>query len=164
MNLCSILPLSKISTFRMSWGESTEGEADGQRMDGIEHYGGTAMCQKGWFPAKCWLLFVFSSACMSAQIFCCLFRSMQLAGNLSQLVKKGSQMCRQPEEKWHQMQATKLQGEHGCWSSAGTVIWLSHDLWFAQWHGGYVCGTAGHNEQPCRGKSCGARLHRNCTV
>lgn len=59
MSPCSIFSLSKVSTLQMSRGESTEGGADGQRMDGIEHYGGTAMCQKKRFLAKDWLLFVF---------------------------------------------------------------------------------------------------------
>lgn len=29
MSMCSILSLSKVSTLQMSWGENTEGEADG---------------------------------------------------------------------------------------------------------------------------------------
>lgn len=124
MRLCSILSLSKMSTLQMSWGENTEGEADGQRMDGIESYGGTAMCQKQWFLAKPWLLFVFSSAYMSVQIFCSLFRSMQLAGNLSQLVKKGCQMCRQPEEKM----------------ASDASHWATGRVWVLElcWHSGLV--------------------------
>lgn len=108
MSPCPILLLSKVSTLQVSWGESTEGGADGQRMDGTKNCVGTAMCQKKWFLAKDWLLFVFLffylCACVSVQIFWCLFKNIQLAGNLSQLVKEGSQMCRQhnqglPKEK-----------------------------------------------------------------
>lgn len=123
MSMCSILSLSKVSTLQMSWGENTEGEADGQRMDGIEHYGGTAVCQKQWFLAKHWLLLVFSSACVSVQI-CCLFRSMQLAANLSQLVKEGNQMCREPKEKM----------------ASDASHWATGRAWVLElcWHGGLV--------------------------
>lgn len=89
---------------------------------GWEHRGRSRWAENGWDQELCrnshvskevifsqrlapvCIFFFYLHACVSVQIFWCLFKNIQLAGNLSQLVKEGSQMCRQhnqglPKEK-----------------------------------------------------------------
>lgn len=162
MSPCPILLLSKVSTLQVSWGESTEGGADRQRMDGTKNCVGTAMCQKKWFLAKDWLLFVFF---FSTYMPVCLCRSSDACSKtFSWLVtspswwKRGAKCADSTirgclRKNWHQMQISMLQGEHGYYSSTGMLICLTCYLWLEQWH--VWRGIAGHVVELCQWKCCG---------